>query len=124
MTWFTASVLIAIKSESRADGPFLVYENMYLLEASSALEASSKAEKFGQGEMLIDDGLTINGERASRSFVGIRKLISVSNPEPLDQDEDRPVSGTEVTYALYEVADEKALKKLAKGEKVKITYLE
>jgi len=122
--WFTASILIAIKPKSYVGGPFEVYEDMYLLEAPSGREAIQKAEQLGREYLLIDDGLTIDGVPAVRSFIGIRKLISVSNPTPLAQDEDRPVSGTEVTYALYQVANDAAASKLANGKKVNVVYLE
>ena len=125
MTWFTASVLIAIKPEGYVSGSIQVYENMYLIEASTAHDAARKAEALGRQEASIaDDDLTIDAKLATRVFVGIRKLISVSNPEPLDLDQDRPVDGTEVTYAVYQVADEAALARLAEGEQVEVLYLE
>lgn len=125
MTWFTASVLIAIKPKDYVSGSIQVYENMYLIEASTAHDASRKAEALGHQEASIaDDDLTIDAKLATRVFVGIRKLISVSNPEPLDLDQDRPVDGTEVTYAVYQVADEAALARLAEGEQVEVLYLE
>lgn len=123
MTWFTASVLIAIKPESYAGGPIQVYENMYLLEAATAHDAFQKAKLLGREE-ASDDSLTIDDCPAICSFIGVRKLITVSNPFPLDLKEDRPVSGTEVTYAVYQVADEMAASKLANGEEVDVLYLE
>jgi hypothetical protein len=123
MTWFTASVLIAIKPKSYAGGAFEVYENMYLLEAPTSSDAYQKAVLLGKEEESIDDNLKIDDLPAERSFIGIRKIITVSNPYPLDLDEDRPISGTEVTYALYQVADDQIATKLANGEDVDLTYL-
>jgi len=125
MTWFTASILISIKPEDYLEGPFEVYENMYLIEAVDSVEALAKAEMLGRGDPLLvdDDSRTVDGKRAVSRFVGIRKLVSVSNPYPYDLDGDRPCEGTEVTYALYQVADESAALELARGEAVDITYL-
>lgn len=125
MTWFTASVLIAIKPQDYVSGSIQVYENMYLIEASTAHDAARKAEALGRQEASITaDDLTIDDKPATRVFVGIRKLISVSNPAPLDLDQDRPIDGTEVTYAVYQVADEAALNRLAAGGQVEVLYLE
>jgi hypothetical protein len=124
MTWFTASVLISIKPETYADGPFQVYENMYLVEAATDHDALQKAALLGRKVASISDGLTIDGIPAMRSFIGVRKLVSVSNPYPLDLDGDRPVSGTELTYALYSITDELTASKLANGEEVGVIYLE
>jgi hypothetical protein len=125
MTWYTASVLISIKPEDYTSGPIQVYENMYLVEASTADDAIKIAEELGRQEGSIDDdGLTIDGKPATRTYEGIRKLISISNPVPFNMDGDPPTNGTEVTYALYQLADESAVAKLASGEEVEIVYIE
>lgn len=125
MTWFTASVLVAIKPHGYTSGPVQVYENMYLVEAPTSSEALAKARKLGVEEAaIIDDGLTIDEEPAFREFVGVRKLINVSNPTPLRQDEDRPTDGTELTYSLYEVEDVQALQELASGNPLRLVYVE
>jgi hypothetical protein len=66
----------------------------------------------------------MEGEPLEESFVGIRKIISVSNPWPLSQDGDRPVDGTEITYSSFKVKDEQALADLVSGDEVLISYLE
>lgn len=125
MTWYTASVLIAMKPTNYKSGPIEVYENMYLIEAPSSQGAQDKAKELGKEEASIaDDGLTIDGVPAVREFVGVRKVVSVSNPPPLDLDADRPTQGTEVTYSLFEVQDQDSLAKLAAGAAVEVRYLE
>ena len=70
MTWFTASVLIAIKPEGYVSGSIQVYENMYLIEASTAHDASRKAEALGRQEASITaDDLTIDDKPATRASV-------------------------------------------------------
>ena len=104
--------------------PIQVYENTILLEASTSEEAMTMAREIGAKEAALDDDLTVGDAPAIREFAGVRKLIRVSNPHPLDLDKDRPISGTEISYSLYEVADRSALRALAEGERVRLEYLE
>lgn len=124
MTWFAASVIIALRSVSNEGGPILAYENVVLIEAASSGDALAKARECATAEVSVDDKLTINEQPAAKSLVGIRKLISISNPHPLDLDSDPPTSGTEITYSLFEVSSNEALEKLARGEEVALRYLE
>lgn len=124
MTWFTASVLIALKPLNYVSGEIEVYENMLLIEAATAEEANCQARKFGRVEASLDDGLTLNGVPIKREFVGIRKLITVSNPYPSDLDKDCPTNGTELTYALYSVSSIEQLKQLVEGNAVEVLYIE
>lgn len=48
----------------------------------------------------------------------------MSNPDPLDQTEDRPTTGTEITYSEFEVPDEAALRRLGQGKSLDIWYVE
>lgn len=123
MTWFAAHALIAIRRIDSV-GPISIYENVLLLEADSSEQAKALAAKLTEAEVAIDDGLTINGVVAVRKFAGVRKVISVSNPDPLDLDKDRPVSGTEITYSEYEVESEAVLQRLAAGEAVDVRYVD
>ncbi|GAA5786670.1 hypothetical protein [Chitiniphilus shinanonensis] len=124
MTWYTASVLISIKPINYEGGPIQVYENMYLIEAPSSRDAIEKAQELGRQEVALDDELSIDGIPAVRTFVGIRKIVSISNPSPFDMDQTPPTNGTELTYALYQLEDEAALTRLAGGEEVYLLYLE
>jgi hypothetical protein len=123
MGWFAASIIIGMKSQNEI-GPILVHENVVLLEADNSDEVFQKARKIGETEVAIDDGLTLNGMPAKRIFAGIRKIIKVSNPSPYDPEQDRPSDGTEITYSVYEVPDDEALKNLANGEETKVLYIE
>ncbi len=123
MTWFAAHIVIGMMREDGI-GPVSVYENVILIEAKSANEAHLMASKVGETEAQLDDGLTIDDNPAKRVFAGVRKIISVSNPDPYDLDQDQPTTGTEITYSEFEVADEAALLSFAKGEAVDVRYLE
>lgn len=113
-----------MKPNSASEGPILVHENVVLVEASSSEEALDKARKIGEMGATLDDGLTINGVPASRIFAGIRKVTTVSNPSPYNLDQDRPTDGTEITYSVFEVADEQILTALGSGDAVTIRYVE
>lgn len=125
MTWFTASVIVAIKPLAESAGPIQVYENNYLIEATDFEEARKKADVIGKSEVSVqDDELTLDGAPAKWVYIGVRKIMTVSNPTPLDLDKDKPLSGTELNYSVYQVADDETLEKLANGGAVTVQYLE
>lgn len=124
MTWYAASVLIAIRRVDLSSAPWLVYENVILVEALDAAGARKQASDIANREVSVDDDFTLDGHSAIKKFAGIRKLINVSNPDPYDLDQDRPVSGTEITYSVFEISDDDALAKLANGEELTIKYIE
>jgi hypothetical protein len=124
MTWYAAHIVIGIMPIQKPAETILVHENVVLVEAPSETDALGKAQIIGQTETTLQDGLTLAGVPAKRVFAGIRKLITVSNPETSDLDQDRPSDGTEITYSVYKVSNEEALKKLAAGSEVPVTYVE
>lgn len=124
MTWYAAHIVIGIMPIKEPIGPILVHENVVLIEAASEADALGKAKQIGQTEAALQDGLTIGGAPAKRVFAGIRKIITVSNPETRDQDQDRPSDGTEITYSVYKVSNKQELNKLAEGSEVSVNYVE
>ena len=124
MTWYAAHLIIGVMPIQKSAETILVHENVVLIEAPSETEALGKAQTIGQTEAALQDGITLVGIPAKRVFAGIRKLITVSNPETSDLDQDRPSDGTEITYAVYKVSNEEELKKLAAGSAVAVTYVE
>ncbi len=122
--WYAAHIVIGIMPIQKPAGTILVHENVVLIEAPSEAAALGKAKIIGQTEATLQDGLTLAGVPAKRVFAGIRKLITVSNPETSDLDQDRPSDGTEITYSVYKVSNEEELKKLAAGSEVPVTYFE
>lgn len=122
MTWFAASIIVGMK---RCDGKgsISVLENVILLEADSITAAQHAAFERGKLEASDDDGLTINGKPAEYIFAGVRKVVTISNPAPLDSAEDRPTSGSEITFSEFEVPDETVLHRLGQGKTVEIIYV-
>jgi hypothetical protein len=126
MTWYAASIIVAFRTEQKDRSPILVHENVILIEASNDDEAMAKAKAAGeyQTQPGASENLRIDNRAAHLEFIGVRKLITVSNPSPLSQDKDRPVDGTEVTYSEFELADEDALVRLSNGDEVTLRYIE
>jgi hypothetical protein len=126
MTWYAASIIIAFRTKQKDGSPILVHENVILIEAPNDDEAMAKAKTAGQNQVQpgVSKKLRIGNRSARLEFVGVRKLITVSNPSPLSQDEHRPVDGTEVTYSRFEVADDDTLVRLANGDEVTLSYIE
>jgi Domain of unknown function (DUF4288) len=102
----------------------LVHENVYLVAADGFDEAKKKANEIAKGnEDLSEDGhLEVDGRKARYIFAGIRKVIEVE-PHPGPEDGGDLV-GLEVTYSEFEVASREDAYALARGESVKVTYLE
>ncbi|MFT3808167.1 DUF4288 domain-containing protein [Arenimonas sp.] len=123
MTWYAAHILIGVRRADGRSSETLVHENIVLLEAVSSQMALEKAQEIGREEAVIDDQMTIDDAPAIRQFIGVRKMVNVSNPHPLDADQDRPVSGTEISYLEFRVSNER-LADLAAGESVELEYLE
>jgi hypothetical protein len=123
MTWFAVHALVSMRRVD-AVGPIHVYENVFLVEAEDAERAKELAVEMARPEAEADDAFSVGGVSAVRSLGGVRKVISVSNPDPLDLDADRPASGTEITYSEFEVDSEDDLRKLAAGESVAVRYVD
>ena len=124
MTWFAASIIMTTRPVDQSPGPILTYENVVLIEAKSSDEAFSKATEYANAAIVVDDSLAVDDKPVIESFAGIRKLINISNPHPLDLDHAPPTTGTEISYSCFEVANEQDLAKLVKGEDVVIRYIE
>lgn len=124
MTWYAAHIIIRVTPIEKSGETILVHENVVIVEAPSETAALEKAQTIGQTEAALQDSLTLSGTPAKRVFAGIRKLVTVSNPDTSDLDQDRPSDGTEITYAVYEVSNEEELKKLAAGSEVSVRYVE
>ena len=124
MTWYAAHTIVSIRPIKPGKGQIVVYENVTLIEASDENEATVKARRHGEASTVQDGTLSIDGEPAVSSFIGIRKIIAVSNPWPLNQDSDRPGDGTEITYSKCKVKAQRALSRLVNGEETSIDYLE
>jgi hypothetical protein len=121
--WYAAHVIMYFKFKDGVQDSFTVYENIFLVEASSTDEGFQKAARFAEADEGDDHAsLTCDGRPATRTFAGIRKLVQVDGG--MADLDDRPVDGAEVTYSVFEVKNEKALKRLVAGKAVTVRYRE
>ena len=128
MSWFAASaIMFAEEFGGRPQRTFLVYENVYLVEARSSGSARRKAERLARAEEGDQAGtLQVDGKRASMRFAGIRKVTSVApnmttlGPQPVR----KIVDGVEATYSVFLVKDRRALMALARGKSIDLKYME
>jgi hypothetical protein len=121
MPWFAAHAVMYLKLKDEPQHDFLVWENVLLVEASSAAEAETKAAALARdGEGDSQGTLTYGDKPGTWVFAGLRKIISVAHRGVAG----RLSSGDEATYSEYRVADLPSVMKLAAGEAVDIEYVE
>jgi len=123
MTWYVASVIISIRLKSEKQERIPVYENFYLVDGISSNEALQKAIAIGGELEKSNNDMTLGDEPAHMVFEGIRKLVNISNPYPLDLDKNAPVNGTELTYSEYMLDNNEQINRLVKGEDLIIKYV-
>ena len=124
MTWYTASVVLAIYSNGIEQDEVPVFENFYLIEARNHAEAVEMAEVIGRDEAAANQDVEYKSLPARFYFVGIRKVRSVYNPAPLDLDTDRPICGTELSHSYFELKNRSEVEKFAKGQSVCVEYID
>ncbi|XKM13303.1 DUF4288 domain-containing protein [Orbaceae bacterium ac157xtp] len=125
MTWYVASIIMSIKKRSGKQRNIPVYENFILIQSDSAINAMEKAVELGEKSAAIEsEGLLLNDKPARMVFEGVRKLITISNPAEMDLDNSPPCTGTELTYSEYVVTTPTQIKRLVKGEPVKLKYID
>lgn len=125
MTWFAAHIIEAIEVKEGTQDVYPVYENVILIEAENADIAFEKATALGK-KAAVDDQMEWNERPALSVFKGIRKLITIDNPfeADIDQRNDPPIHGTEITYSYFELKSPEDIKKLTEGKEVQVEYLE
>lgn len=123
MTWYTASLIETVVMLDSKQSSFPVYENFILLEAENPKITLEKAKAIGMSVETLGEELTLDDKPARRVFVGVRKLITISNPFLMDLDGTPPVAETELTYSEYELATLQEVKALAAGEKMSVVYV-
>lgn len=102
-------------------GWYLIWENVFLIDAIDADQALAKAKACARQEEGDDEGsLTVNERPATLVFGGIRKVVSVCHVKPSDE----LGNGDEITYSEFEVADQDALQRFIRGEDTAVCYFE
>jgi hypothetical protein len=124
--WYAVSIAMVVRQkrlEGRRQRVFPVYENVFLLRASSFNDARRQAERIGRGDEERE-GVTWNGVPAEVAYGGVRK-ITMCAPNPRLRGPSEVVrmhSGVEAVYSLFVVKSEANLRKFIRGAKVPIVY--
>lgn len=123
--WYAAHVITSFRAKNTKRKWINVWETIYLVNGKTRALAEKKAEKLGRREAKFGSiGLTINGKPGEMVFEGIRKLMTVMNPDDMRLSEDRPNDGTDITHSEFGVRDQKELMKLIRGKQVTVEYYE
>jgi hypothetical protein len=123
MAWFSATLISVIRLRSGEQDSYPVWEDICLIEAPNDDEAFRLAEELGKSRDSDDSTLTLNGEPAKMSFLGVRKVARVINS--LDAPEDAPpLHGSEIAFSKYNISTSSDLEKLVLGESVPVVYEE
>jgi hypothetical protein len=121
MTWYAAHIVIGFTAEGRKE--VVAWENIILIDADSHEQAEQQAIKIGQEEASLDDALTVNDRPAKRLFAGVRKVLTIANPDPAQQLLP-PVHGSEISFSEFILKDIDELMKLGSGKGVHLRYTE
>lgn len=122
MAWYSASAVFYFEYKDGKQDEYLVWENTYLLEASSYEEAISKAESYArQYEGDSSGTLNLDGRPVTQKYCGIRKLMEATNSITLEKDS---LEGAEVTFSEFLVKDRDSLDRLVAGDSVNVIYRE
>ena len=119
MSWFMAHAIFCVKLKEDAQEEYPIWENIYLIEATSSDEALLLAEKCALENEAACKEMTYDDKPALFVFKGIRKVNSVHHFEEF---EGPLKSGDEVTHSRYEVASEIEVDDLANGKAVNVLY--
>ncbi len=119
MKWYAAHIIMYFKRRKGPQKRFLVWENIVLIRAKSSDEAYEKAEEYGRQEAAVDDTNTTIGGHPSRGvFAGVRKVTLCQN------ENRRPMDGTEVSYIELCLKSEVAIKNLVDGKSVVVDVID
>ncbi len=82
MAWYCAHAIFYFELKDEPQDSYVIWENVYLVEAPTDDEALSKAGEYARREEAeSSDTTTLNDKPCLYKFAGIRKLISVSYVE-------------------------------------------
>jgi hypothetical protein len=114
MTWYAAHIIMQVQFKEAKQYKFPVWENVFLIEASSDDDALRKAEEIGESLEGDSHGTFLWEDIPSKwVFRGVKKLNVLSNPADI---ENKPGDGCEVTYTTLEFSCENDMKKFVNGE--------
>lgn len=122
-TWYAVSVIMYVKRASTRQRIFPVFENVFLVSATSPGEALRRGQVIGRREASAGE-LSWNGRAARLVFGGVRKVVACApNPARRGSSFVRSLhEGVEATYSQFAVAGEANLRLLIRGGRTRLTY--
>lgn len=125
MTWFTASFISATKFPNDEESGYLVYEDYYLFEANSEQEYNDKLDNASNEFKIKYSNHTYQNQPVQVEYVGIRKILAISNFNPnLDKEEDPPDDDCILSYNFLTTKTLNEAKQYAKGGVVFANYID
>jgi len=122
MAWYGAHVIMSVQFKDGNQDVFPAWENVYLLQAKDADEAEIKARGIGKENEGDSSGtFTWNNRPAAWVYVGVRKIVEISNAVAATNE---PGDGVEVTYNTLAFNTEAALKRFAAGGSTELMAVE
>jgi len=118
--WYCAHAVLFLQEREGEQKEFVVWEHLYLIEATSPQEAFAKATIRAKQDESNDPSFTLNDRPVDLRFGCIRKVV-----ECQDFDEQgRPTDGTELSYTELIVESPQEFTKLVGGESAQVIYNE
>jgi len=119
MDWYAVHVVMAIYLKAEFSETFPVYENVFLIHASTEQEAVRQGVEIGECEEGDSEGsLTWDGKPAMQKFMGVRKTVLCVDSR------NRPTEKTEITYSQFLFSSEGDVKKFCRGQSVSTVAVE
>jgi hypothetical protein len=120
--WYCVHALFYFEYRDGNQDDYLVWENMYLIQATSPDEAKAKGEfqAMKTEKESEDDSLKLNERPARFKFAAIRKVVECQD---LDEQTGRPTDGTEISYSEFMVSNKEDFSKLICASTATVDYI-
>jgi hypothetical protein len=119
--WYCAHAILFFEYEFPPQDHYVVWEHLYLIEATTPAEAHTKAEaRARQDESGPAEGLRVNDRPARLRVAGIRKVVECRDLTP----DGQPGDGTELSYSELFVSTPTEFHNLVAGDPADVSYSE
>jgi len=127
--WYAAHAVLYFEDRKRRQSEYVVWENVYLIRARSAREASRRAENIGRKECVDDPSLRVNGRPTRLVFGGVRKIVACANSPYMKRGSVQSAvtamrEEVEATYSSFVLRNRRDLRDLISGKAVTVRYEE
>jgi hypothetical protein len=117
VAWYAAHILMRIRYRQGPPEPHYLVENVVLFEACDPSEARARAQEYGRADSNEGDVTFTCDERpAYWAYAGVRMVMESQDPD------QRPTSGTEITYLKYRATSAEDVERLVTGESAHVEF--